>query len=105
MGMNIVFCHNFMDISIFKNNKLILNNSFEIFDLKDIIYFISATYNKLKMENAPIYISGDISTNEIRKLKKIFPSIIQEQNKKVSLLLGSDISTKYYNLLSIQECE
>jgi hypothetical protein len=104
-GMNIVFCTNFMDISIFKDNQLILNNSFEISDLRDIIYFISAIYSKFKMEDAPIYISGDISTHETGKLKKIFPSIIQEQHKKISLLLGSDISTKYYNLLSIQECE
>jgi hypothetical protein len=104
-GMNVVFCCNFMDISIFQDNKLILNNSFEIFDIKDIIYFISAISNKFKIRDMPIYMSGDISMDEIRKLKKFFPSIIQEQNRKISLLLGSEIATKYYNLLTLQECE
>ncbi|MDR2026025.1 MAG: DUF3822 family protein [Prevotellaceae bacterium] len=104
-GMNVVFCGNFMDISIFKDSKLILNNSFEIFDIKDIIYFIAALSDKFGMGDAPVYISGDISTNEIRNLKKFFPSIVQEQNRKISVLLGSEVSTKYYNLLSLQECE
>jgi hypothetical protein len=104
-GMHIVFCPHFMDVSIFKDNKLILNNSFEIFDIKDIIYFISALSAKFNIENIPVYISGDILVSEIKKLKKVFPSIVQEQHKKISLLLGSEISTKYYNLLSLQECE
>jgi hypothetical protein len=104
-GMNIVFCGNFMDISIFKDSNLILNNSFEIYDLKDIIYFISAISDKLNIKDIPIYISGDISNSEVKKLKAFFPSVIQEQNRKISLLLGSEISAKYYNLLSLQECE
>jgi hypothetical protein len=104
-GMNIVFCSNFMDISVFKDNKLLLNNSFEIFDIKDTIYFISAIYDKFKIKDIPIYISGDITVNEIRKLEKFFPYIIREQDKGISLLLGSEVSTKYYNLLSLQECE
>ncbi|MDR1169712.1 MAG: DUF3822 family protein [Prevotellaceae bacterium] len=104
-GMNVVFCDNFMDISIFKSNKLVLNNSFEIFDIRDIIYFISAIRDKFDVGNIPVYMSGNISNSEIKKLKKFFPSIIQEQNRKISLLLGSEISAKYYNLLSLQECE
>jgi hypothetical protein len=103
--INIVFCDNFIDISIFKNDKLILNNSFEIFDIKDVIYYISSVSDRFDVHNIPIYISGNISNIEIKKLKKFFPSIIQEQNSKISLLLGSEVSTKYYNLLSIQECE
>jgi hypothetical protein len=104
-GMNIVFCDNFMDISIFKNNSLVLNNSFEIFDIKDIIYFVSAISDKFALKDIPIYISGNISNSEIKKLKKFFPFIIQEQHRKISLLLGPEVSTKYYNLLSLQECE
>jgi hypothetical protein len=104
-GMHIVFCGNFMDISIFKDNKLILNNSFEIFDIKDIIYFISAISDRLNTKDILIYISGDISNSDARKLKTFFPYIIQEYNRKISLALGSEISAKYYNLLSLQECE
>jgi hypothetical protein len=104
-GTSIVFCDNFMDISIFKDNKLVLNNSFEIFDIRDIIYFISAISDRFAIKDIPIYISGNISNVEIKKLKKFFPSIVQEQNRKISLLLGSEISAKYYNLLSLQECE
>jgi hypothetical protein len=104
-GMSIVFCDNFMDTSIFKDNKLILNNSFEIFDIKDIIYFISAISDKFAIKDIPLYMSGNISNSEIKKLKKFFPSIVQEQNRKILLLLGSEVSAKYYNLLSLQECE
>jgi hypothetical protein len=104
-GMSIVFCDNFMDISIFKNNKLVLNNFFEIFDIKDIIYFVSSISDKFAVKDIPIYMSGNISNSEIKKLKKFFPSIVQEQNREISLLLGSEVSTKYYNLLSLQECE
>jgi hypothetical protein len=104
-GMTVVFCDNFMDISIFKDNKLAINNSFEIFDIRDIIYFISSICDKFNVKNIPIYMSGNISNSEIKKLEKFFPSIIQEQNRKISLLLGSEISAKYYNLLSLQECE
>jgi hypothetical protein len=104
-GMNVVFCDNFMDISIFKDSKLILNNSFEIFDINDIIYFISAISNKFDVKDIPLYMSGNISNSEIKQLKKYFPSIVQEQNKKISLLLGSETSMKYYNLLSLQRCE
>ncbi|MDR0725747.1 MAG: DUF3822 family protein [Prevotellaceae bacterium] len=104
-GMNIVFCNNFMDVSVFRDNKLVLNNSFEIFDLKDIIYFVSAISDKFNVKDIPIYISGNISNSEIKKLKKFFPLIVQEQNGKISLALGSEVSTKYYNLLSLHECE
>jgi hypothetical protein len=104
-GMKIVFCDNFMDISIFRDNKLILNNSFEIFDIKDIIYFISAISDKFDAKNIPIYMLGNISNREIKKLKKFFPLTVQEQNGKISLLLGSEVSTKYFNLLSLHECE
>ncbi|MDR1594811.1 MAG: DUF3822 family protein [Prevotellaceae bacterium] len=105
VGMSVAFCDNFMDISIFKDNKLVMNNSFEIFDIKDIIYFISAISVKFDVKDIPIYISGNISNSEIKKLKKFFPSIVQEQNRNISLLLGSEVSTKYFNLLSLQECE
>jgi hypothetical protein len=100
-GMNVVFCDNFMDINIFQDCKLILNNSFEVFDIKDIIYFISAISVKFGIQGIPIYMSGNISNSDVRKLKKFFPSIIQEQNKKIALLLGSEVSAKYYNLLSL----
>jgi hypothetical protein len=104
-GMNVVFGDNFMDISIFQDSKLVLNNSFEIFDIKDIIYFISIISAKFDIKDIPIYISGNISNIEIKKLSKFFPSIVQEQNRKITVLLGSEISTKYYNLLSLQQCE
>jgi hypothetical protein len=104
-GMRIVFCDNFMDISIFMDNKLILNNSFEIFDIKDTIYFISAISSKFDIKDIPVYMSGNISNSEIKKLKKFFPLIVQEQNKRISLLLGSEVSAKYFNLLSLHECE
>ncbi|MDR1584139.1 MAG: DUF3822 family protein [Prevotellaceae bacterium] len=105
MGMNIVFCGNFMDMCIFKDNKLILNNSFEILDIRDIIYFISAISDKLDIKGIPMYVSGDISIDEVKVLKQFFPFIVQEQNRKISLQLGTEISAKYYNLLSLQECE
>jgi hypothetical protein len=104
-GMNVVFCDNFMDVSIFQDSKLILNNSFEIFDIKDVIYFISAIFAKFDVKDIPVYLSGNISNSEVKKLKKFFPSIVQEQNKKITLLLGSEVSTKCYNLLSLQKCE
>ncbi|MDR2383884.1 MAG: DUF3822 family protein [Prevotellaceae bacterium] len=104
-GMNVVFCDNFMNISIFRDNKLILDNSFEIFDIKDIIYFISAISDKFDLKDIPVYMSGNISNSEIKKLKKFFPLIIQEQDRKIALALGSEISAKYYNLLSLHECE
>jgi hypothetical protein len=104
-GMNVVLCDNFMDISIFQDNKLILNNSFEIFDVKDIIYFISAISAKFDIKDIPIYMSGNISNSAIKRLIKFFPSIVQEQNRKIAVLLGSEVSTKYYNLLSLQQCE
>jgi hypothetical protein len=103
--MDIVFCGNFMDISLFKDNKLILNNSFEIFDIKDIAYFISAISDRFEVKDMPVRISGDISNSEVKKLKMFFPSIVQEHNRKISLLLGTEIAAKYYNLLSLQECE
>jgi hypothetical protein len=103
--MNIAFCSNFMDVSIFRDNKFILNNSFEIFDIKDIIYFISAISDKFDIKDAPIYISGEISNSEAKNLTKFFPSIIREHNRKISLLFGVEISSKYYNLLSLHECE
>ncbi|MDR3246213.1 MAG: DUF3822 family protein [Prevotellaceae bacterium] len=103
--MNIVFCDNFMDISVFRNNKLVLNNSFEIFDIKDIIYFISAISTKFDVKDIPLYTLGEISNKEIKILKNYFPGIVQEHNPKISLLLGPEISSKYYNLLSLYECE
>jgi hypothetical protein len=104
-GMNIVFCGSFMDISIFRENRLVLNNSFEIFDIKDIIYFISAISDKFDIKEAPIHVSGDILNSDIKKLKMFFPSIVKEYDRKISLLLGSDVAVKYHNLLSLQECE
>jgi hypothetical protein len=104
-GMVIMLCDNFMDISIFQDNKLILNNSFEIFDVKDIIYFISAVSAKFDVKDIPIYISGNISSGDVKKLKKFFPSIVTEQNRKIAVLLGSEVATKYYNLLLLQQCE
>jgi hypothetical protein len=104
-NMSIVFCGNFMDISIFRENRLVLNNSFDIFDIKDIIYFIAAISDKFEVKEAPIYISGDILNSDIKRLKMFFPAIVQEYNRKISLLLGSDVAVKYHNLLSLQECE
>jgi hypothetical protein len=104
-GMNVVFCDNFMDISIFQDDKLILNNSFEIFDIRDMIYFISAISTQFDVKDIPIYMSGNILNSDIKKLRKFFPSIVQEQDRKIALLLGSEVSAKYYNLLSLQRCE
>jgi hypothetical protein len=104
-GMNVMICSNFMDICIFKDCKFVLNNSFEVSDIKDIIYFISALSDKFNIRNTPIYMSGDISTEEIKILKQFFPSVIRKQDRKIFLQLGAEISTKYYNLLSLQECE
>ncbi|MDR1341382.1 MAG: DUF3822 family protein [Prevotellaceae bacterium] len=104
-GMNIVFCGNFMDVSVFKDSRLVMNNSFEIFDVKDTVYFISAISDKFGLKDMPVHISGDISNSEVKKLKMFFPSIIQEYNRQISLLLGAEIAAKYHNLLSLQECE
>jgi hypothetical protein len=103
--MTIVFCGNFLDISIFKNNKLVMNNSFEIFDIKDVIYFISAILKKFDIQNIPIYISGEILSRELISLNTCFPNIIPNRDKKISLLLGSEISSNYYNLLTLHKCE
>jgi hypothetical protein len=104
-GMIIMFCDNFMDVSIFQNNKLILNNSFEIFDVKDIIYFISAVSAKFDVKGIPIYMSGNISNSDVKKLTNFFPSIVMEQDRKIRVLLGSEVAAKYYNLLLLQQCE
>ncbi|MDR1897454.1 MAG: DUF3822 family protein [Prevotellaceae bacterium] len=103
--MEIVFCENYMDVTIFKEKKLIFNNSFEIFDLKDVIYFTSVVINRFDISQIPIYTSGKISNAEIMELTKYFPEIIQHQNKRITLLLGIETSSKFYNLLSLYECE
>lgn len=103
--LRVIFCPNFIDISVVKDNVLILNNSFEISDIKDAVYFISALINKFELKDSPIYLAGDISLTEVKNLKNYFPALIQEQNKRIALLFGHEISLNHYNLLSLHECE
>jgi len=104
--MRIVFCHNFMDISVFKDKKFIINNSYEIYDLKDIIYYISALRNKLELTDVPIYVSGQMPNTEIKKeLSNYFPNVFQEQVKRIALMFGNETASQHYNLLSLHECE
>lgn len=104
--MRVVLCENFIDITIVKDNVMLINNSFEIGGITDIVYFISALTDKFNLRNnIPIYVSGEILNTDIKELKKYFPSLIKENEKRISLLFGYDTSSKHYNLLSLHKCE
>jgi hypothetical protein len=108
--IGMMFCNNFMEITVFKDNKFVLNNSYEIANGYDIIYFIAALNNVLDLSHPTIYTSGETfiassNTDLVGCLQSYFPNLVQNVNRRIALLLGSDISTKYYNLLSLHECE
>jgi hypothetical protein len=103
--MNIMLCEYFTDITIFKNNMFVFNNTFETTNVKDILYFVSALKDKFDARQIPIYVSGKISLSELKELKNYFPEIMQEHDKKTMMILGPDISSKYYNMLRLHECE
>jgi hypothetical protein len=103
--MNIMLCEYFTDITIFKNNMFIFNNTFETTNVKDILYFVSALKDKFDVRQIPIYVSGKISLSELKELKNYFPEMMQEHDKKTMMILGPDMSSKYYNMLRLHECE
>ncbi|MDR0558804.1 MAG: DUF3822 family protein [Prevotellaceae bacterium] len=103
--MNVIFCGNFINIILYKDNSLILNNSFEVSNINDVIYFIAAIIRKNEIAKIPIFVSGEISPANIRELGKFFPNLIQEHDRKVMVRLGLETSSRYYSLLMMHKCE
>lgn len=103
--MKLVFCGNFIDLTIFKNNALIFNNTFAYSNIIDAAYFLVAVAKKVGTLQAPLYVSGDVSIAEIIELYHCFPNIHQNHNKKMTLRLGKETSSKFYNILLMSECE
>ena len=95
---NIALCH---------NKQFKLHNSFEIFHLNDAVFYLNALLSQfnIKPQSIPVFISGDILREEIDELTKFFPLLKINNNHRMSMLIGSENSYRYYNLLMVHECE
>ena len=87
---------NHIELTYFKENKLVFYNTFEFVSKEDVIYYILFTIDQLKLnpEETPLVISGNISKDD-ENYKIIYKYIrhISIFNSKI------DNNSKYYNEL------
>ncbi|MDR2424152.1 MAG: DUF3822 family protein [Prevotellaceae bacterium] len=103
--MKLVFCGNFIDLTVFKDNALMFNNTFTYSSIVDAAYFLVAVAKKIDTLQAPLHVSGDVSIAEIDELNRCFPNMQQNHDKKMTLRLGKETSSRFYNILLLNECE
>ncbi|MCX7987622.1 MAG: DUF3822 family protein [Bacteroidales bacterium] len=83
-AVHIFLGHNFFDLLVLKQEKILLFNSFYYQKHTDVLYFLVNVSNLFSIppHNSQMYVSGNIDQNSyatiVSELKNIFPYIISE---------------------------
>lgn len=101
----------FIDIAVFKNNKLEIYNNFQYASEADLLYYILYVYRQMSLdpESNRLFISGEMSRklSYIEILKQNFVKTehsAADQNIRLAPELNSLHIYKYLNLFSLFSC-
>jgi len=111
ISVNAGINRDFFDIAVFKDNRLLLYNTYSYVNETDLLYYVLYVYKEmaLKTDTTPLFISGEMSTKLLYHdtLKQYIPGLAHANTADTFAFAPALYSIsvhKFLNLITVHNC-